>query len=264
LWILWVGLENIRSIIFKNAKDYVGIVKREKIVNLGGVEFLVISLSESLRQDVKGYPGDPQLEKEIFSDIEETGYNHYVWRVSDHIFRPHGDAPKHQNKDRRGFECWDLDYFFNSALMIDLSDFGEEIDGITYLTQVETKHLLPYENLLSKKGAVIIRTGYDRWLESNRDHDQVPYLTSEAGEYISTFCNLKVFGTDSLTVDRSGSHYVHQWFKDLLIVESLVNLYGIPKNYRESFDLQTSTVSINGATGGPVSAFAFIKEEKNE
>jgi kynurenine formamidase len=44
-----------------------------------------------------------------------------------------------------------------------------------------------------------------------------------------------------------------------LIVESMVNLHSIPKDKSSSFDLQTSPVRIVGATGGPITAYAFIE-----
>lgn len=236
---------------------------KKKIISLGGIKFLAINLTEPLRENTKVYPGDPKLVKEIFSDINKTGYHHYIWKIGDHIFRPHGDAPNHQNLDLqdKGFESFGMDYFFNSACLIDLSNDGENIEGIKYIVEVEKKKIEPYSEIISEKEAIIIRTGYDKWLEANKKHnkDKIPYLTKEAGDFIAGFNNIKVVGIDSLTVDAFGSHYVHQKFKDKLIVEALVNLYSIPKEHRNNFNLQTSTIAITGATGGPVAAFAFVK-----
>lgn len=243
-------------------------LQRQKVVSLGGTKFLVVSLAEPLREDTEVYPGDPKPAKEIFSDINKTGCNHYIYKIGDHNFHPHGDAPNHQNFDLqgKGFESFGIGYFFNSACLIDLSNShgAEEFGGIKYLVKVKEEHLKPYSKMLSEKKAVIIRTGYDRWLEANKKHnlDKIPYLTKEAGDFIADFNNIKVIGTDSLTVDAVGEHYVHKKFKGRLIVESLVNLHSIPEESRANFDLQTSTIAITGATGGPVAAFAFIKLDK--
>jgi kynurenine formamidase len=243
-------------------------LKKQKIINLGGVKFLAIRLSEPLREDVEVYPGDPKPVKELWGDINKTGCHHYVWRIGDHNFHPHGDAPNHQNLDLqdKGFESFDMGYFFNCACLIDLSNSpeAEKIDGIQYLVRIKKEHLEPYFDIISRKRAVIIRTGYDRWLEANRKHnpDKLPYLTKNAGNFIAQFNNIKVIGIDSLTVDSVREHYVHQKFKEKLIVESLVNLHSIPEDNRRNFDLQTSTIAITGATGGPVAAFAFIKIEE--
>jgi len=237
-----------------------------KIITLGTQEFLVVDLTEPLSLDQEVYPGDPVPKRLVFSDIEECGWHHYIHKIGDHHFHPHGDAPNHQNPESmdKGFEIFGLDHCFNSALMIDLSDhkLAKEINGIQFLTKIDLKDLKPYEQLLSEKGAVLVRTGYDKWLEANLPHkpEALPYFTPEAAEYLSSLKNIKVIGTDSLTVDPPGSHKAHQLLKEKLIVESMVHLHKIPAEHCTGFDLQTSPVRIIGATGGPVTAYAYISQ----
>ena len=234
-------------------------------IKLGGTTFLVIDLTKPLTLDQEVYPGDPKPVRKVFSDIRETGWHHYIHELGDHHFQPHADAPNHQNPDMmdKGIEIFDVSYVFNPAFLIDLSRSPEakEINGITFLTEITKEHLLPYEPLLRKKGAVLLRTGYDKWLENNYPHnpEMLPYLTAEAAGYLASFKNIKVTGTDSLTVDPDGSHTAHRKLKEKLIVESLVHLDAIPKKNRDSFDLQTSPLRITGATGGPVTAYAYVK-----
>ncbi len=232
---------------------------------LGGVKFKVIDLTEPLRLDNEIYPGDPKPERIVFGKIKD-GWEHYIHRIGDHNFHPHADGPNHQNPDmqNKGLEFFNkTEYIFNSACMIDLSNAPEakKIGGIQYLVEIEEKHLEPYSKILSDKGAVLIRTGYDKHLEANRPHvpANLPYLNKDAAEFLKSFNNLRVVGIDSLTVDPVGSHVSHQALKKKLIVESLVHLYEIPSKSRESFDLQTKPVVIGGATGGPVVALAYIK-----
>lgn len=240
-------------------------IKKQKEVILGNNKFLIINLMHPIGEDVEVYPGDPKPSKKLFTDIEKTGYHHYLWRIGDHHFHPHGDAPSHQNIELQDktFDSFDMDYFFNNAIMIDLSEADEakEFQGIKFLTKIELRHIEQIKDKLSDKGALVIRTGYDRWLLKNIKHDpeKIPYLTKEAADFIAGFGNLKVIALDSLTVDPIDSHYAHQKFKKKLIVESLVNLHDIPKESRNNFDLQTSTIALKGATGGPISAFAYIK-----
>ena len=236
----------------------------KKEIKLGKNKFLVIDLTEPLKEDTEVYPGDPKPQKEVFSDISQTGYQHHIYKVGDHNFHPHGDAPKHQNLEMqdKGFEVFGLDYSFNSACLIDLSETPEakEFDGIKYLVEVKKEHLESFTKQISEIGAVLIRTGYDKWLEANKPHipENLPYLNKEVAEFIASFNNLKVIGIDSLTVDPVGGHNSHQILKNLLIVESLVHLYEIPKEAKNNFDLQTSPVRIIGATGGPIIAHTFI------
>jgi len=233
---------------------------------LGGSKFSVIDLTEPLRLDTEVYPGDPKPQRKVFSDIEKTGWQHFIHEIGDHNFHPHADAQNHQNPDKQesGLEFFNNPrYVFNSACMIDLSKAPEarKIGGIQYLVEVEEKHLKPYSKILSERGAVLIRTGYDEHLEANKPHipANLPYFSKGAAEFLQEFDNLRVVGIDSLTVDPVGSHVSHQTLKDKLIVESLVHLHEIPEKSRTSFDLQTKPVVIEGATGGPVVAYVFIK-----
>ncbi len=237
-----------------------------KKIKLGSQEFLVIDLTQPLSLEQEVYPGDPKPIRNVFSDIEETGWHHYIHELGDHHFQPHGDAPNHQNPDLmdKGFEIFNLDYCFNPAFIIDLSNHekAETINGIQFLVEITKADLEVYSDLFLKKEAVLLRTGYDKWLEQNLPHkpELLPYLTGEAAEYLASFKNLKVVGTDSLTVDPDGSHVAHQFLKEKLIVESMVHLHSIPQDKQKDFDLQTSPLRIVGATGGPIIAYAFIEK----
>lgn len=237
-----------------------------KKIKLGNKEFFVIDLTQPLSLEQEVYPGDPKPIRKVFSDIEETGWHHYIHELGDHHFQPHGDAPNHQNPDLmdKGFEIFNLDYCFNPAFIIDLSDSkkAKEINGIQFLVEITKADLEVYSELFLKKEAVLLRTGYDKWLEQNLPHkpELLPYLTGEAAEYLASFKNLKVVGTDSLTVDPDGSHTSHQFLKEKLIVESMVHLHAIPQDKQNDFDLQTSPLRIIGATGGPIIAYAFIEK----
>jgi kynurenine formamidase len=236
-----------------------------KKIKLGKNDFLVIDLTKPLSLDQEVYPGDSKPVRKVFTDMEETGWHHYIHELGDHHFQPHGDAPNHQNPDMmdQGFEKFDLDWQFNPAFMIDLSyTKGARItNGIKFRTEINMIDLLPFEGLLGEKSAVLLRTGYDKWLESNFPHDpeKLPYLSPDAAEFIASFENLKVVGTDSLTVDPHGSHKAHKLLKNKFIVESMVHLHAIPVTHMDNFDLQTTPLRIVGATGGPVVAHAFIE-----
>lgn len=237
---------------------------KQIVLRLGGTKFKVIDLTEPLSEDANVFPGDPRPEKKIFCSFAKNNCQHHVYSIGDHNYHPHGDAPNHQNLQYkgRGFEFWDLRFVFNQACLIDLSkaEGARKFDGITYLRKITENHLLPYLDQMGKNSALILRTGYDQWLESNRKHipENIPYLDKSAVDVILKFKKLKVIGTDSLTVDKVGENYAHRKLKNRLIVECLVNLYGIPQKNRCGFYLQTSPIAIVGATGGPILAYAYI------
>ena len=226
--------------------------------------FTVIDLTEPLRADVEVFPGDPKPVKKEFCSFGKDNCRHNIYSVGDHVFHPHGDAPNHQNPGygKRGFEFWGLEFVFNKACLIDLSCAAGAVrhNGITYSKKVTGAQLHRYLPQIRNSGALILRTGYDRWLELNKKHipGGIPYLDKSAVDLISKFKGLKVIGTDSLTIDAAGSSYAHRKFKNKFIVESLVNLHAIPEKARPGFYLQTSPIAIIGATGGPVLAYAYI------
>jgi kynurenine formamidase len=231
---------------------------------MAGRDFVLIDLSQPLKLNVEVYPGDPKPQRTVFSEIKKTGWEHYIHQTGDHNFQPHADGPNHQNPEMsgRGVESWGKDYVFNQAGMIDLSDAEEAkmFGGISYLARVTKKHLQIYELMLQRLKAVIIRTGYDKLIEINRPHvpENLPYLEKEAADYINSFDNIRVVGIDSITVDPPGTHTAHQILKNKMIVESLVHLGDIPADKRNDFYLQTNLIKIEGATGGPVAATAWI------
>ena len=159
-------------------------------------------------------------------------------------------------------EIYGLSWAFHRACMIDLSGSAEaeEHDGIPFLTRIRKEHLSPVAYRLKETEALLIRTGYDRWLEQDRPHhpETLPHLDPEAARMIASFKNIRVLGIDSLTVDAFGEQVSHLALKDMMIVEALVHLYEVPESHRACFTLQTSPVRIVGATGGPVIAYAYI------
>jgi len=233
-------------------------------IKLGSFHFQVINLSAPLQLNTEVFPGNPPPEREIFSTFEKHDCQHYVHRLGDHLFHPHGDAPNHQNPElsEHGFEHWGIDYAFNDATLIDLTQTPEakEVDGIKFLTKITSQHLESFKDALHDKTAVVLRTGYDLWLKLNRKHnpDLIPYLDKGAAEILRSYENIRVIATDSLTIDRVGENICHRLLRDKFIVESMANLNLIPVANHHNFHLQTSPVAIVGATGGPVAAYAFI------
>jgi kynurenine formamidase len=238
--------------------------KKNRIVKLGAQSFRIIDLTEPLKENTEVYPGDPRPRKTIFSTMSKGGCRHHIYSLGDHNFHPHGDAPNHQNPELavRGFESWGLEYVFNQACLIDLSGAkeAEKRAGIKYLKIITAGQLAPYLTQIKKSTALIIRTGYDKWLEANKKHDPtgLPYLDRQAADLLGSIKSLRVIGTDSLTVDQPGVRYAHRKLKDRLLVECLVNLHGVPRRARQSFYLQTSPIAVAGATGGPVLAYAYV------
>jgi len=237
---------------------------KQRIIKLGDAKFKIINLTEPLKEDTEVFPGDPKPKKNIFRSFKKGNCQYNLYSIGDHNYHPHGDAPNHHNPQykNRGFEFWDLSFVFNKSCLIDLSNSKDSVnfDGITYLRKITRNHILPHINQIKKNKALILRTGYDKWLELNKKHisNNIPYIDKSAVDVISKFKKIKLIGIDSLTIDEVGKSYAHRKFKNKLIIECLVNLYAIPSKHRHSFYLQASPIAIVGATGGPVLAYAYI------
>ena len=237
-------------------------------VIFGDKKIDVIDLTLTMDMGSQTFPGDPCPSREVFSELEKTGYEHYVHSLGDHFFAPHADAPNHQCADLRdkGVESWGFDFEFNRALLIDLQNHpnAEVFDSIKLLIEISLEYLKPYEDSLRQVSAMLVRTGAEQWRLENKPYspEVIPYFSSEAGEYIASFDNLKVVGIDSLTVDRVNLdkpiHDVHLSLKNKLIIESLVHLGQIPKAFHKGFMLQTALLKIKGATGCPVIARGYL------
>ena len=48
-------------------------------IKMGGIGFLVVDLTEPLREDAEVYPGDPKPEKTTFCTFESHGCQHHVY-----------------------------------------------------------------------------------------------------------------------------------------------------------------------------------------
>jgi len=226
----------------------------------------IISLMNPLDTNVCVFPGDPEPKlHRVFSEISKTGYQHHEYLVGDHVFHPHWDAQTHQNIIPAGEKSKEYtpEYWSNPSFLIDLSKVPEakDFDGIKYLAKITKKHLEAFTELFQTKGAVLIRTGYDKWLEENRPHigENLPYFEKEAAEWIASFENIRVVGIDSLTIDPPGIHFAHWALKEKLIGESFPYLYKIPLESKENFTLISIPIVIKKATGGPLAAAAVIE-----
>lgn len=238
-------------------------------IEICGVAFKVLNLVGPITLDTEVYPGDPKPKRMVFSDISETGYEHHIHKIGDHLAHPHGDSTGHQVLGGDGIEAFDSREFeFNNACLIDLSDAPEakEYDGIKYLVEVTEKHLFKHVSKMSRVNAILIRTGYDNFLEANKKHipENIPYLTKEAAGLLAKLKNIRVVGIDSITIDACGReepvHDAHEILtKDKFVVESIVNLHKMPR--RNRFTLQTGIGGyVQGSTGAPVLARVYFSK----
>jgi len=214
----------------------------------------IVDLSLPIHEAMAVYPGDPHVKIERL--VSNTKELEIIIRTH---HGTHVDAPLHR-KMKKSLGEYSLDKFVNPAVKIDLTPHSDTTrEGVSYLRAVNRKHLEPYKDVIEKKGAVVIRTGYESLIQKGLvKKDDIAYLTEDAGEFLTGLENLNVIGIDSLTIDKpKGGGKVHNMLlgKDIILLETLVNLESTP----EEFTLWCLPLAIKSADGSPCRAVAVYE-----
>ncbi|QIP11660.1 cyclase family protein [Spirosoma aureum] len=147
----------------------------------------------------------------------------------------------------------------------DLSEVGLEaftdLDGtVIHVPYTETlavteSHLQNYE---IRNRAVLIRTGWDQFWNTETYYENHPFLTAGAATYLRD-CGVKLVGIDSHNIDdtRGKSRPVHTTLlgADILIVEHLCNLSLLPT---DGFTFSAAPPKFKGVGTFPVRALAKL------
>lgn len=224
----------------------------------------IIDLSIELSKSTGVYPGDPDIKVEQALDIDKDSVNVKKLALSTH-HGTHIDVASHQVKAGKTLDDFSLKSFTNlNVFKIDIIEYDSEKYGIPYKRVITKQDLEQYEDQLKDKDGIIINSGYGKIIlavanEKDKKIDkEFPYLTEEAANYLCSF-NLKLIGIDSVTVDEYRKNNVHQLLfkknKDLVILETLVNLDTLPEN----FILNCVPLKIKNADGSPVRAYAVVE-----
>jgi arylformamidase len=147
----------------------------------------------------------------------------------------------------------------------DLSEVGLEaftdLEGtVIHVPHTETlavteSHLQNYE---VRNRAVLIRTGWDQFWNTETYYENHPFLTAGAATYLRD-CGVKLVGIDSHNIDdtRGKSRPVHTTLlgADILIVEHLCNLSLLPT---DGFTFSAAPPKFKGVGTFPVRALAKL------
>lgn len=107
--------------------------------------------------------------------------------------------------------------------------------------------------------AVLVHTGWDEHWDTDKYHENHPFLTKDAAIYLRD-SGVKLVGIDSMNIDdtRGNARPVHSTLlrQDILIVEHLCNLANVPD---KGFTFTAVPPKFKGAGTFPVRAFARVK-----
>jgi kynurenine formamidase len=185
------------------------------------------------------------------ADSPITGFSTKYIGLTDHT-GTHMDAKRHFHPDGETMDMYDIGYFMGEALYLDLSnrEWDEEVSPEHF-----EKALIRTGEEIKEGDIVVVKA----W-KNGRSHDRFgdSYLLNKESAWYLIDKKIKMFCTDLATVDYSDRYRNAHYFmllQNILIVENLVNLERLSEG---RFMFMALPLNIEGLTGSPVRALAFI------
>ncbi len=198
-------------------------------------------LSHPLENDMTFYPGDPEPR---LVPAEMTP----PWRVTElHIGThtgTHMDAASHFVPGGKTIDQYPLTRFLVSGVVVPVTQGDDERIGPEAFTDVAG-------------GAVVIRTGWDRFWKTER-YLRHPFLSPEAARCLVE-AGVTLVGIDALNVDSTtgSTTHAHEILlgSDVLIVENLTGLDQLEP--KKAYQFSFLPLRLAGLDGSPVRAVAW-------
>lgn len=232
----------------------------------------IIDLTYGISAQMSKYPSDPPPSIETAPATEKDGK--ICSAVTTLAIRPHHgthiDAPSHKIPGGKTMDQYPIDHFVNRAALVNVTS-----PPSGYTQKITLPHLqsaLPEQRIrkLADEGVttLLFWTGYAHSIETGaRDDPWFPYLAPEAAEFLAGLkekhqLRLNLVGIDSFSVDpkesNSESHRI-LLAKDILILETLVNLYALNREAGTApFTLHSAPVIFRGADAAQARAYAMV------
>lgn len=210
----------------------------------------VLDLTHPITPTMTVYPGSEPPGFIPVSNIKKDGFRETRLTMYSHT-GTHMDSPAHITLAGKTLDAYDPDYFYGSALALDLSGIVSPID---------VTHLAAHQDSLQQVNFLIFYTGWSQFWGSDQYFTGFPVLSPEAARWLTRF-PLKAVGVDAISVDQvtpDGELPIHQILldNDILIVENLANLAPL---VGKKFQLCCLPLKIIQADGAPVRAIAITR-----
>lgn len=205
-----------------------------------------LDLTHRIENGMTFYPGDPEPR---INPAEAAA----PWRVTELRLGTHTgthmDARSHFVPGGKTIDQYPLTRFVLPGLVVSVSPQDDEPIGAEALAE----HL----PVLPRDGALLVRTGWDRYWNSKR-YLRHPFLAPETARRLAA-SGVNLVGIDALNVDstvRATSH-AHQILleSDILIVENLTRLDQLQPGVLYQFSFLK--LPLSGLDGSPVRAIAW-------
>jgi arylformamidase len=201
-----------------------------------------------MRDGQPSFPGDPILQIGAHATIEKQRCNVSQLAMGSHQ-GTHLDAQYHFVSDGRRIDEMPLDWFYGQATILRIPKEAR--------AEITPADLKPFERLLVPEARIIYETGWHRHYGEANFFTDFPSLTQEAASYLAGR-QIRLLGMDTPTPSRDYyevHHLLQQKPAEIVIVESLANLDGVPDNFLFiGFPLR-----FEGGDGSPIRAIAGIE-----
>ena len=205
-------------------------------------------LSQRIEEGMTIFPGDP------VPRFEPAAGAISPWRVTALHLGSHSgthiDAPSHFLPDGKTIDQYPLERFMVAGIILPFTGLSDD-------QSIQADFIQKGLKGVPKGGAVLIRTGWDQFWNTDR-YLRHPYLSPEAAEQIAE-AGPGLVGIDALNVDSTvqGTNHAHRILlgNDILIVENLTRLEQLQPGVL--FQFSFLPIFSAGWDGSPVRAAAW-------
>ncbi len=221
-----------------------------------------VDLTRKLRNGMPVWPTHPPFCQEAIASFDkgDIACNHSL-SLSEHS-GTHFDAPMHFVPGGRSIDAVPLERFFGRMLTIDVSDV--EPDSLVGAERIEAFERA--NGAVEPHDAVMFHFGWEKYWdhpsEAQRFFSDWPGLSREASELLVSR-EVRLIATDCMSIDNFSSTEfpAHRTLlgADILIGENFDKLSTMPAICH----LATMPLPIEGGSGSPIRAVAFVRREPN-
>jgi kynurenine formamidase len=226
-----------------------------------GQKLIVFDLTHNLYHDMPTYPTVENFRIESINHVAKDGFAaKRIMMITHH--GTHIDAAAHMIEDGKTIDRYEISHFIINAVILNLK-------GLNAGEEITSTHLKRFNNVISKNQGILIYTGWSDKRGWNKEYlTQWPYLDIDGAEYIASFPNIKMVGTDGLSIagygEKAHVFETHKILlsKDIIILEEL-NFKDIKslldsKEYVEGYVIALPLL-IKDADGAPARVIFLIK-----
>ncbi|MGG7161748.1 cyclase family protein [Clostridium baratii] len=206
----------------------------------------VYDLTQTYKNGMTSYSEEESFKKENLYNVKVDGYNVSSLYLSTHT-GTHIDVPKHIFEDGYTLDDFDTKEFIGNAYIIDCR----------HLSVIDLEVLEKYKDNILKCDYLILKTGWERYFNSEKYFLDYPALTCEASNFLGNIKSLTGIGTDCISIDSEKNEelYNHKNLlsKNKIIIENLCNLDVLDN----SFEIIIAPLKIAEGDGAPARVYSI-------